>query len=49
MSACSKKIIGGLDLGRFDPRLKNHMLFCVTEKRTREEIARLVRTLKTIG
>ncbi len=42
------KIIGGLDLGRFDARLKNHMLFCVTEKRTKEEIARLVQTLKTI-
>lgn len=42
-----EKIIGGLDLGRFDARLKNHMLFCVTEKRTKEEIARLVRTLKT--
>jgi len=43
-----EKIIGGLDLGRFDTRLKNHMLFCVTEKRTKEEIARLVGTLKTI-
>jgi len=43
-----EKIIGGLDLGRFDVRLKNHMLFCVTEKRTKEEIDRLGRTLKTI-
>ena len=43
-----EKIIGGLDLGRFDTRLKNHMLFCVTEKRTKEEIARLVQTLKKI-
>jgi glycine dehydrogenase subunit 1 len=43
-----EKIIGGLDLGRFDSRLKNHMLFCVTEKRTNEEIGRLVKTLRTI-
>jgi glycine cleavage system P protein (glycine dehydrogenase) subunit 1 len=43
-----ERIIGGLDLGLFDPRLKNHLLFCVTEKRTKEEIARLVRALKTI-
>ena len=43
-----EKIIGGLDLGRFDTRLKNHMLFCVTEKRTKEEIARLIGTLKTV-
>jgi len=41
-----EKIIGGLDLGRFDPRLKSHMLFCVTERRTKEEIDRLMRLLR---
>jgi glycine dehydrogenase subunit 1 len=43
-----EKIIGGLDLGRYDSRLKNHMLFCLTEKRTKQEIDRLVKTLKSI-
>ncbi|MBO8136664.1 MAG: aminomethyl-transferring glycine dehydrogenase subunit GcvPA [Desulfotomaculum sp.] len=38
-------IIGGLDLGRFYPELKNCMLLCVTETRTREEIDRLVALL----
>ncbi|MDA8234781.1 MAG: aminomethyl-transferring glycine dehydrogenase subunit GcvPA [Clostridia bacterium] len=36
------KIIGGLDLARFYPELKNHMLLCVTEKRTRAEMAALI-------
>ena len=38
----SEKILGGLDLGASYPELENHILFCVTEKRTREEIDRLV-------
>ncbi|MBE7461980.1 MAG: aminomethyl-transferring glycine dehydrogenase subunit GcvPA [Planctomycetes bacterium] len=33
-----KKILGGLDLGRFDPARKHQLLVCVTEKRTRAEI-----------
>ncbi|MHB0912855.1 MAG: aminomethyl-transferring glycine dehydrogenase subunit GcvPA [Armatimonadota bacterium] len=37
-----QKIVGGLDLGRFYPDLAGHMLLCITEKRTREEIDRLV-------
>lgn len=37
-----QKIIGGLDLSKFYPELKNQMLLCVTEKRTREEMAALV-------
>lgn len=36
------KIIGGLDLTRFYPDMENHMLLCVTEKRTRDEIEALV-------
>ncbi|MTI81333.1 MAG: aminomethyl-transferring glycine dehydrogenase subunit GcvPA [Firmicutes bacterium] len=40
-----KGIIGGLDLGRYYPELEDHMLFCVTETRTREEIDRLVALL----
>ncbi|MBO8129311.1 MAG: aminomethyl-transferring glycine dehydrogenase subunit GcvPA [Peptococcaceae bacterium] len=35
-------IIGGLDLGRFYPRLSGGMLFCVTEARSREDIDYLV-------
>ncbi len=41
----SEKILGGLDLGAYYPELENHLLFCVTEKRTREEIDRLVAVL----
>lgn len=36
------RIIGGLDLGRFYPELVGHMLFAVTEMRTKEDIDRLV-------
>jgi glycine dehydrogenase subunit 1 len=38
-------IIGGLDLGIFYPELADHMLFCVTETRTRGDIDRLVAVL----
>lgn len=38
-------ILGGLDLGRYYPELKNHMLLCTTEKRTKEEIDRLTELL----
>jgi len=40
-----KKIIGGLDLERHYPDLAGHMLLCVTEKRTSEEIHSLVEEL----
>jgi len=40
-----KKIIGGLDLERFYPDLAGHMLLCVTEMRTSEEIRALVEEL----
>ena len=40
-----KRIIGGLDLARFYPDLAGHMLVCVTEMRTRDEIHALVEGL----
>ncbi|MGI1658227.1 MAG: aminomethyl-transferring glycine dehydrogenase subunit GcvPA [Desulfitobacterium sp.] len=36
------KIIGGLDLSRFDPELNQHLLFCVTETKSKEDIDQLV-------
>jgi glycine dehydrogenase subunit 1 len=42
-------IIGGYDLGRDYPQLENHMLFCVTEMNTKEEIDRLVKALREIS
>lgn len=39
-------ILGGLPLGRFYPDLADCMLVCVTERRTREEIDRLVGLLE---
>ncbi len=44
-----EKIIGGLDLGRYYPELAGCMLVCVTEKRTRAEIDRLVRTVEAVS
>jgi glycine dehydrogenase subunit 1 len=41
-------IIGGYDLGRDYPQLENHMLLCVTEMNTREEIDRLVEALEEV-
>ncbi len=38
-------IIGGLDLGSVNRKLKNRMLWCVTERRTGEEIDRLTSLL----
>lgn len=40
-------IIGGLDLGRFYPDLAEHMLVCVTEKRTREEMDAFAEILRS--
>ncbi|MBE0478879.1 aminomethyl-transferring glycine dehydrogenase subunit GcvPA, partial [Candidatus Aerophobetes bacterium] len=40
-----EKILGGLDLGKFYPELENHLLFCTTEKRTKQEMDRLVSLL----
>ncbi|MBL8155603.1 MAG: aminomethyl-transferring glycine dehydrogenase subunit GcvPA [Anaerolineae bacterium] len=41
-----KGIIGGYDLGQDYPHLKDHMLICVTEMNTRDEIDALVDGLK---
>lgn len=38
-------IISGLHLGQFDKSLNNHILFCVTEKRTKDEIDKLISVL----
>ncbi|TYO96351.1 glycine dehydrogenase (decarboxylating) alpha subunit [Geothermobacter ehrlichii] len=39
-------ILGGVDLGRFDPAMSNRLLICVTEQNRREDIDRLVAGLK---
>jgi glycine dehydrogenase subunit 1 len=41
-------IIGGLDLGRFFPEMSDRCLFCVTEMNSREEIDRLLESLREI-
>ena len=41
-----QKIIGGLDLGRFYPELRNHVLVCVTETVSREAIERAVEAFR---
>ncbi len=43
-----KGIIGGYNLERTYPERKNQVLFCVTEKRTKEEIDYLVQVLEGI-
>ena len=43
-----KGIIGGLDLGGFYPELKDHMLFCVTEVVSKEEIDNLAQILASL-
>ncbi len=42
------KIVGGLDLEWYYPDMKNHMLVCVTEKRSKEDIDKLVSGLEGI-
>ncbi len=43
-----KKIIGGLDLGRYYDDLNNCMLFCVTEMNSKEKIDELVTALREV-
>ena len=42
-------IVGGYDLGRDDPQLRNHMLVCVTEMNPRGAIDRLVAALDEVA
>jgi glycine dehydrogenase subunit 1 len=42
-------IIGGYDLGRDYTHLKDHVLLCVTEMNTREEIDTLVQALGEVA
>jgi glycine dehydrogenase subunit 1 len=44
----AKGMLGGTDLGRWYPEFKNHLLFAVTEKRSREEIDALVAALAEV-
>ncbi|MBP2644955.1 MAG: glycine dehydrogenase (decarboxylating) subunit 1 [Firmicutes bacterium] len=43
-----KGILGGIDLGGYYPELEHHMLICVTEKRTKEEIDQLAREMEAL-
>ena len=43
-----KSILAGLDLSQFHPDLKNCLLICVTEKRTKKEIDHLVNEIKNL-
>ncbi len=43
-----KNILAGVDLSRFDPGLKDSLLICVTEKRTKKEIDYFVSQLKSL-
>lgn len=45
----SRHIIGGLDLERFYPELKNTMLLCVTETKSKSDIDRFVNVLKEMS
>jgi glycine dehydrogenase subunit 1 len=42
-------IIGGYDLGKDYPTLKDHMLIAVTEMNSKEEIDMLVEVLKEVA
>ncbi|HHT9126785.1 MAG TPA: aminomethyl-transferring glycine dehydrogenase subunit GcvPA [Candidatus Brocadiia bacterium] len=44
-SLLKERIIGGLDLARFYPALKDSMLLCVTETKCKDDIDRLVSAL----
>jgi glycine cleavage system P protein (glycine dehydrogenase) subunit 1 len=42
-------ILGGADLGAYDPAWSGRMLFCATERRVPEEIDRLIGALEALG
>jgi glycine dehydrogenase subunit 1 len=46
-TALKKRIFAGIDLHRFDERWQNHLLIAVTEQRTKKEMNKLVKILKT--
>jgi glycine dehydrogenase subunit 1 len=43
-----KGIIGGFDIGRVLPEHEDTILFCVTEKRTKDEIDTMVRVMRSL-
>lgn len=43
-----ENILGGLDVSRFYPELKDSLLFCVTEMNTKEDIDRLCNILSSL-
>jgi glycine dehydrogenase subunit 1 len=47
-SLLQHKIIGGYDRGKSYPELKNRWLVALTEKRTKQEIDRLIEKVVTI-
>jgi glycine dehydrogenase subunit 1 len=47
-SLMKRNLFAGIDLARFDRKLKNCLLVCVTEKRTKEEIDYLVDELRKL-
>ena len=42
-------IIGGLDVGRFYPEYEQRVLFCVTEKTTKDDIDKLADILEYLN
>ncbi len=47
-SLVKQNLFAGIDLGQFDRKLKNCLLVCVTEKRTKEDIDYLVDELRKL-
>ncbi len=46
---CAQGILAGVDLGRFYPQMKNFLLVAFTEKRSYQEIDRLLAGLRAVG
>jgi glycine dehydrogenase subunit 1 len=47
LSRCG--VLGGIDLGKYYPELKDHLLICVTEKKTKEELDQFADLLSEKG
>jgi glycine dehydrogenase subunit 1 len=43
-----QNILGGFELDKEYPELKNGLLLCVTEKRTKEQIDKLVQAMEVV-